>query len=214
MTHINEDYITSYIRELTPPRSGLLQELERYAQENRVPIVQPEVGQLLRTLLRLQKPSSILEVGTAIGYSAILMGESLDDDWNITTLERNLDIISLAQINIDRAGYSDRIRIIPGDALETFPHLTKKYDFIFLDASKGHYLEFFNYSAELLKPGGLIVSDNVLYQGMVAEDSLVKRRKRTIVNRLREYLEHINSIEGYVSSIIPIGDGVALTYKE
>jgi caffeoyl-CoA O-methyltransferase len=214
MAYINEEYITSYIRELTPKSTPLLQEIEIYAEENRVPIVQPEVGQLLRTLLRLQKPHSVLEVGTAIGYSAILMAECLRGDWSITTLERNLEVIPTAERNIGKAGFSERIKIIPGDALQTFPHLSRNYDFIFLDASKGHYMEFFNYSAAILKPGGLIVSDNVLYQGMVAEDSLVKRRKRTIVNRLREYLEHISNTAGYISSVIPLGDGVALTFKE
>lgn len=214
MTHINEDYITSYIRELTPKSSPLLQELESYAKEHHVPIVQPEVGQLLRTLLKIHKPASILEVGTAIGYSAILMGECLSGKWTITSLERNQEIIPAALENIERADYEDRIKIIPGDALETFPHLTSTYDFIFLDAAKGHYMEFFDYASALLKPGGIIVSDNVLYKGMVAEDSLVKRRKRTIVNRLREYLERINNLEGYISSVIPIGDGVAITCKE
>ena len=214
MAHINEEYITSYIRELTPKSSPLLQKLEAFAEENRVPIVQPEVGQLLRILLRLQKPRSVLEVGTAIGYSAILMAECLRGDWSITTLERNFEVIPTAQENIEKAGFAEHIKIIPGDALLTFPHLSRNYDFIFLDASKGHYMEFFKHSATLLKPGGMIVSDNVLYQGMVAEDSLVKRRKRTIVNRLREYLEHISNTAGYITSVIPLGDGVALTFKE
>ena len=214
MSHINEEYITNYIRELTPKSSVLLQELEIYAAENRIPIVQPEVGQLLRTILRLQKPHRVLEVGTAIGYSAILMAECLRGDWSITTLERNFEVIPTAQENIEKAGFAEHIKIIPGDALLTFPHLSRNYDFIFLDASKGHYMEFFKHSAALLKPGGMIVSDNVLYQGMVAEDSLVKRRKRTIVNRLREYLEHISNTAGYITSVIPLGDGVALTFKE
>jgi len=214
MTHINEDYITTYIRELTPKSSPLLQELEAYAEENHVPIVQPEVGQLLRTLLRIHKPAAVLEVGTAIGYSAILMGECLEGGWTITSLERNQEIIPIALENIKRAGYEKSIKVIPGDALETFPHLSGTYDFIFLDAAKGHYMEFFDYASALLKPGGMIVSDNVLYKGMVAEDSLVMRRKRTIVNRLREYLERINNLEGYISSVIPIGDGVAITCKE
>lgn len=214
MTHINEDYITSYIRELTPKSSPLLQELESYAEENHVPIVQPEVGQLLRTLITIHKPAHILEVGTAIGYSAILMGECLNGDWSITSLERNQEIIPIALDNIKRAGFEKKIRVIPGDALETFPHLSGSFDFIFLDAAKGHYMEFFDYASNLLKPGGIIVSDNVLYKGMVAEDSLVQRRKRTIVKRLRDYLERINNMEGYISSVIPIGDGVAITCKE
>lgn len=214
MSNINEDYIISYINELTPQSSLFLRSLEDYAKGNNVPIVQPEVGQFLRTLIKIHKPKSILEVGTAIGYSAILMAECLEDDFQIVTLEKNQDVVPLALENIKTAGFEEKIKVIPGDALDTFPHIAKKFDFVFLDASKGHYMEFFEYASKLLNPGGLIVSDNVLYKGMVAEDGLVKRRKRTIVNRLREYLIYINNLNGYTTSVIPMGDGVAVTYKE
>jgi predicted O-methyltransferase YrrM len=214
MSSVNEDYITSYIRDITPQRSGQLKILEDYARENNVPIIEPEVGQLIKVLLKLHKPKEILEVGTAIGYSALLMGQNLEGDWSITTMERNPQMIEKARENFRESGLEDRIRIIEGDARETFPHLTKKYDFIFLDAAKGQYMEFLGYAKDLLKPGGLIVSDNVLYKGMVASDDLVVRRKRTIVNRLREFLEYISNMQGYTSSVLPLGDGVALTYKE
>jgi predicted O-methyltransferase YrrM len=214
MSSVNEDYITSYIRDITPQRTGQLKILEDYARENNVPIIEPEVGQLIKVLLKLHKPKEILEVGTAIGYSALLMGQNLEGDWSITTMERNPQMIEKARENFRESGLEDRIRIIEGDARETFPHLTKKYDFIFLDAAKGQYMEFLGYAKDLLKPGGLIVSDNVLYKGMVASDDLVVRRKRTIVNRLREFLEYINNMKGYTSSVLPLGDGVALTYKE
>jgi predicted O-methyltransferase YrrM len=214
MSSVNEDYITSYIRDITPQRTGQLKIMEDYARENNVPIIEPEVGQLIKVLLKLHKPKEILEVGTAIGYSALLMGQNLEGDWSITTMERNPQMIEKARENFRESGLEDRIRIIEGDARETFPHLTKKYDFIFLDAAKGQYMEFLGYAKDLLKPGGLIVSDNVLYKGMVASDDLVVRRKRTIVNRLREFLEHINNMQGYTSSVLPLGDGVALTYKE
>ena len=214
MSSVNEDYITSYIRDITPQRTGQLKIMEDYARENNVPIIEPEVGQLIKVLLRLHKPKEILEVGTAIGYSALLMAQNLEGDWSITTMERNPQMIEKARDNFRESGLEDRIRIIEGDAKETFPHLTKKYDFIFLDAAKGQYMEFLGYAKDLLKPGGLIVSDNVLYKGMVASDDLVVRRKRTIVNRLREFLEYINNMQGYTSSVLPLGDGVALTYKE
>jgi predicted O-methyltransferase YrrM len=214
MSSVNEDYITSYIRDITPQRTGQLKILEDYARENNVPIIEPEVGQLIKVLLKLHKPKEILEVGTAIGYSALLMGQNLEGDWSITTMERNPQMIEKARENFRESGLEDRIRIIEGDARETFPHLTKKYDFIFLDAAKGQYMEFLGYAKDLLKPGGLIVSDNVLYKGMVASDDLVVRRKRTIVNRLREFLEYISNMQGYTSSVLPLGDGVALTYKE
>jgi len=214
MTSINEEYITSYIRELTPKRSELLSSMEEYAKKENIPIIEPEVAQLIKTLVTMNKPKNVLEVGTAIGYSAILIGESLKGDWHITTLERSPKMIEKAYENIEKAGFKDKIKVIEGDALITFPHLSAKYDFIFIDAAKGHYLEFFSYAVKLLVPGGIILSDNVLYKGMVATDKLVVRRKRTIVNRLREYLSHINSIDGFISSVIPLGDGVAITYKE
>ncbi|MDY0234554.1 MAG: O-methyltransferase [Gudongella sp.] len=214
MASINEKYITEYIRELLPERTLLLSKLEKYAKENRVPIIEPEVAQLLRFLLKLHKPKEILEVGTAIGYSAITMAESLQGDFLITTLEKNPDMIDQALLNIEESGFIEKIKIIEGDALDTFPHLSKPYDFIFLDAAKGQYIEFMDYSLKLLKPGGIIVSDNVLYKGFVARKDELQRRNRTIVVRLREYLEMINHIEGITSSVIPIGDGVSLTYKE
>ena len=214
MTSINEEYITEYIRELLPERTPILRDLEDYAKHHKVPIIEPEVAQVLRFLLKLQKPKEVLEVGTAIGYSAITMAETLKKDFYITTLEKDPLMIEQANINIEKSGFKDYIKIIEGDALETFPHLSKSYDFIFLDAAKGQYIEFMDYSLKLLKPGGIIVSDNVLYKGMVAQKSQVKRRQRTIVTRLRDYLEWINHIEGVFSSVIPIGDGLALTYKE
>lgn len=214
MSSVNEEYITKYIRDIVPKKEGLLKDLEDYAKEYNVPIIEPEVGQLLTFLLKLYKPKEILEVGTAIGYSALLMANSLEGQWSITTMERNPQMILQATKNFQESPYGENIRIIQGDARENFPHLTKTYDLIFLDAAKGQYIEFFHYSMDLLKPGGIIVSDNVLYKGMVASDDLIVRRKRTIVNRLREYLEYINNLEGYTSSVLPLGDGVALTYKE
>ena len=214
MSSINKEYITTYIRDIIPERKGQLKELENYAKQLNIPIVEPEVGQLLIFLLKLHKPKEILEVGTAIGYSALLMAESLQGQCNITTMERNPEMIVQATENFKQSLYDKKINIIQGDARENFPYLTKAYDMIFLDAAKGQYMEFLEYSMDLLKPGGIIVSDNVLYKGMVASDDLVVRRKRTIVNRLREYLEYINNIDGYTSTVLPLGDGVALTYKE
>ena len=115
---------------------------------------------------------------------------------------------------ISKSPYESNIRILKGEAEEIISGITDMYDFIFIDAAKGQYLDFFNGCTRLLKPGGIIVSDNVLFKGMVATDELVIRRKKTIVKRLRTYLKYISEIDGYTSSIIPIGDGVALTYRE
>lgn len=212
--NINEEFIEDYIRSITPKNTDYLTNLELYAHENHVPIIERETAQLLKVLLKTNKPKNILEVGCAIGYSALIMAESTDGDTKITTIERNEAMVELAKENIDGSEYKDKIRILQGDAEEILPHLSETYDFIFLDAAKGQYMEFFNYCASLLKKGGMIVSDNVLYKGMVATDELVVKRKKTIVRRLRSYLQYINELDGYTSCVIPIGDGVALTYKE
>lgn len=214
LNQINEEYIEDYIRGLLPDNNDNLKKMEKYAEENHVPIVQPEVAQFLKVLLKLKKPKNILEVGTAIGYSALLMAEYTGEHCNITTIERRRDMIDLAEENISKTIYKDRIKILEGEAEEVLLTLDNKYDFIFLDAAKGQYMDFFNKCIKFLEPGGIIVSDNVLYKGMVATDALVIRRKKTIVKRLRQFLQYINEIEGYTSSIIPIGDGVAITYRE
>lgn len=214
LNNINEEYIEEYLHSLLPSNKDYLIEMEKYAQENHVPIVQPEVAQLMRVLLKMNKPKRILEVGTAIGYSALIMAECTSEDCNITTIERRKDMIELASDNITKTDYVDRINILEGEAEEILPTLNEKYDFIFLDAAKGQYMDFFNKCIESLNVGGIIVSDNVLYKGMVATDKLVIRRKKTIVKRLRQFLKYINEIDGYTSCVIPIGDGVAITYRE
>jgi len=214
LTNINEEYIEDYIRSITPTNKDYLIKMEEYAHENHVPIIEPEVAQLIKVLLKNNKPKSILEVGTAIGYSALIMAESTASDTKITTIERNENMIAIARENISNSPFKDKIKILQGDAEEILPHLSDTYDFIFIDAAKGQYLEFFNYCRSFLKPGGMIVSDNVLYKGMVATDDLVVKRKKTIVRRLRTFLQYINELDGYTSCVIPLGDGVALTYKE
>ena len=214
MTHINEEYIEDYIRSIMPEQPSFLKDLERYGEENHIPIIEREVAQLLKVLLKIHRPKKILEIGTAIGYSALVMASSTHRDSNIVTIERRLDMVELAKKNIENTEYKERIKIFYGEAEEILPKINEKFDFIFLDAAKGQYLDFFNHCANLLEDKGLIVSDNVLFKGMVATDKLVIRRKKTIVKRLREYLKYISNLEGYESCVIPIGDGVALTYKE
>lgn len=213
MDKINRDYIEEYLRELLPKKDNL-KDMEAYAKENHVPIIEPEVGQFLKVLLQMQDPKRILEIGTAIGYSASLMAENTSDKTIIDTIERRSDMVELAEKNIKTLGYEDRINVLEGEALDILENLDKKYDFIFMDAAKGHYKEFFDHCMELIEPKGIIVCDNVLFRGMVASDELVKRRKITIVKRLREFLKYISDIKGYTSSIIPIGDGLAIIYRE
>lgn len=211
--NINENFIEDYIRSITPSNGEYFEKMEEYALENHIPIVEPEVAQLLKVLLKINRPKKILELGTAMGYSANIMAETLKDV-ELVTIERRKDMIDLAKVHIKHFDNEDRIRIIEGDAEEVLLTLDEKFDFIFLDAAKGQYKYFFDKCIELLNPGGIIVSDNVLFKGMVASDQLVIRRKKTIVKRLREFLLYINNIAGYTSSVIPIGDGVAITYRE
>lgn len=213
MSNINEEYIDEYIRDLLPEKEEL-KELEEYAEKNHVPIIEPEVAQLIRVILKMNRPKNILEIGTAIGYSAIVMSNNTSKETKITTIERRSDMVKLAEENIQKYNYGHKVEVLEGDAIEILPTLKGKYDFIFLDAAKGHYMDFFTEAIRLLNHGGVIVSDNVLFKGMVASDELVIRRKKTIVKRLRAFLEYINKIEGYTSSVIPIGDGLAITYRE
>lgn len=213
MNNITEEYITQYIRSILPESNEFFEKLVNFAHKNHVPIVEPEVAQLLKVLTKTIKPRRILEIGTAIGYSALIMASSAENSL-ITTIERDETMIKLANDNINNSIYSGRINLIFGDAIDVLPKLDESYDFIFLDAAKGQYLELFKHSSKLLSKGGIIVSDNVLFKGMVASDQLIVRRKKTIVKRLRSYLEYINNLDGYTSSILPLGDGLALTYKE
>jgi predicted O-methyltransferase YrrM len=208
------DYINEYIRNTIKDRDGILKELREFAEINHVPIVHPEVAKLLEVVGLLVKPLRILEIGTAIGYSAILMSSFLQPEGKIDTIDRFELMIDKAKENIERAGLKDVISVIAGDALEVLRCLDKRYDMIFLDAAKGQYPEFLPECLRMLNKGGLLVSDNVLYKGMIANDNLIIRRKKTIVKRMRGYLESICNNDELETSVIPIGDGVALSYKK
>jgi predicted O-methyltransferase YrrM len=210
---VNQDFITEYIRGTIRQSSGLLKELEIYASEHHVPIVTPEVARLLIVLGRLVKPHRILEIGTAIGYSSILMSEILMPGGRIDTIERQYEMLEKAHENIKKAGLENTVAIIAGDAADVLACLDKQYDMIFLDAAKGQYPEFLPDCLRMLKRGGLLVSDNVLFKGMVASDELVARRKKTIVNRMRSYLDLLCGNDELDTSILPVGDGVAISYK-
>jgi predicted O-methyltransferase YrrM len=208
------DYINEYIRNTISQDTGVLAELRQFAEENHVPIVHPEVARLLTVLGAMHKPKRILEIGTAIGYSAILFSGILQKDGRIDTIDRDEQMIEKAKKNIKKAKLGNIINVITGDATEVLRQLDRKYDLIFLDAAKGQYPEFLPECIRLLDYGGILISDNILYKGMVASDELVVRRKKTIVTRLRTYLDMICNTEALETSIIPIGDGVALSFKK
>ena len=209
---VNYEYIIRYLRDLLPKKEGLLGELEDFAKEYSVPISQPETMRLLEVLIRIGRIKSVLEVGCAIGYSAICMINAGCE--KIDTIELSADAARVAKENFKKAGMEDKINLHFGDAKDVLPQMEGEYDMIFMDAAKAQYQEFFPNCMRLLKSGGVLVSDNVLYKGMTATDELVVRRKITIVKRLRKYLEMISSIPELETTILPIGDGVAISYKK
>lgn len=213
MSNIAHDYIEDYVRGLLTERKDCISEMETYAAENNVPIIHPEVAQLLRILISTKNIKSILEVGTAIGYSASVMAETAGKDCSIVTIERDENMVKLAEENIKKAGFEDNISIKMGDACETLKAMEGSFDLIFLDAGKGHYDHFLPDCLRMLKINGLIVSDNVLFRGMVASNELLIRRKITIVKRMRKYLEHISSMECLKTVVLPAGDGIAISTK-
>ena len=206
--------IGTFIRSLEEPGTPLLEEIRREALAEDVPVIRPETGSFLKTLL-LKRPKQVLEVGTAVGYSALLMCEALEEDGRITTIEKYEKRIPKARENFRRAGRQERITLLEGDAAEILKGLEGPFDMIFMDAAKGQYLNFLPDALRLLAPGGLMVSDNILQDGDVLESRFaVARRDRTIHSRMREYLYLLNHTKGLATSIVPIGDGVAVSVKE
>ena len=213
MSDVMYDYMETYIRGLIPENRDSLKEIEDFAKSNKVPIVQKETGKFLEFMVSLKKPLRILELGTAIGFSAILMYNSANKNTHITTIERDENMISLAKQNIKKFGLEDKIIIKEGECLEVLASLDEPYDLIFMDAGKGHYNHFLPHCLRLLKEDGIIIADNVLFRGMVATDDLVKRRKITIVKRMRTYLDMVSDNQELITSVIPMGDGIAVTKR-
>lgn len=205
-------YITEYLREVIPPSEGILKELEIFARENSVPIVQPETARLLKTLVQMNAPKRILEVGCAIGYSAILMAS--ESEATVTTMECDENMVKIAEENIKKAKLSDRIFVINKDAREYFSTLSGEYDMIFLDGPKAHYIYMLNDCIRLLKPGGVLIADNVLYKGMTADEEHVVRRKITIVKRLKHFIAAQMRRPELSAVLLPLGDGVTVAVKK
>ncbi|SFH47524.1 Predicted O-methyltransferase YrrM [Tindallia magadiensis] len=210
---ITREYVEDYIREILPKEQGILRILMQQAQERHIPVIEPEVAALLKNIIKMSGSKKILEIGTAIGFSAILFATAAGKDASIVTIERDPDYTKEALKNIQEANLEKMIKVIPGDALEVLPRLKNTFDMVFLDGAKGHYGEMLEQSITLLKPGGLLISDNILFRGMVANDELVRRRKKTIVMRMREYLKTITTHPQLETSILPVGDGLAISLK-
>ena len=213
MSGITYDYMEEYINKLVPEKQGTLKEIEEFARENGVPIVQEETGRFLEFMVNMKKPLRILELGTAIGFSSILMYEAAGTKTEIVTIERDPKMIELAKVNLKRFNLEDKIKIMEGECLEVLEKLNEPFDLIFMDAGKGHYNHFLPHCLRLLNKSGIIIADNVLFRGMVASDELVKRRKITIVKRMRTYLDMVSNDDELITSVIPMGDGIAITKR-
>lgn len=205
--------IDQYIRKTIHREEGLFRELEEYARSNYIPIIPPETAALIRILIKMHRPARILEVGTAIGYSALIMASASEGKSRIDTIEIDEETANLAEKHIHQAGYDRNIRILRGDACDVLQCLTTPYDLIFLDASKGQYPEFLPECLRLLREGGIMLSDNVLYKGLVAKEGHVEHKHRTIAVRLNEYLDSLCHNPLLDTAIIPIGDGLAISYR-
>ena len=211
---IIDERMVAFINSFDKGNPPYLNELEKYARETDVPIIRTQMQGLLKFLLAFLKPESILEVGTAIGFSALLMSEYAPENCHITTIEKYEKRIPLAKENFTKAGKADRITLLEGDAADILKELEGSYDLIFMDAAKGQYLHFLPDILRLLRPGGLLVSDNVLQDGDIIESRFaVTRRNRTIHARMREYLYELTHHPMLETCILPVGDGATLSVK-
>ncbi len=209
------DHVEQYLESLRPTREGLIKEMEIYASENHVPIMEQTSLEILLQLLSFLNPKRILEIGTAIGYSAIRMAEQLPETV-IMTVERDEIRYREALSNIEKSGYSDRITVFFGDAFELAEELKQQgpYEALFIDAAKGQYQKFFNEFYSVIEAQGVIFSDNILFRGMVAEDEIEEKRFRSMVKKIRLYNEFLISHPELRTTIYPVGDGLAVSQRK
>ena len=209
-----DERLNAFIDSLDTGNTPFLNGIEKEAKETNVPIIRTQVQSLLKLLLAMRKPATILEVGCAIGFSALLMSEYGPEDCHITTIEKYEKRISVARENFRRAGKEERITLLEGDAAEILQKMTGAYDMIFMDAAKGQYIHFLPDVLRLLAPGGILLSDNVLQDGNILESRFaVTRRNRTIHSRMREYLYELKHHPQLETVILPVGDGVTLSVR-
>ncbi|PKM50801.1 MAG: O-methyltransferase [Firmicutes bacterium HGW-Firmicutes-7] len=214
MSEITYEFIREYLQAIQEDEDEFIDHIRQEALTNGVPIIKNEVKQLLEVLLTIQRPKHILEIGTAVGYSSIIMSKYLDEGGTITTIERSKDMIDVANKYIKMAGKETIINILEGDAQSILPNLNQRFDFIFMDAAKGQYISFLPYCLKLLRVEGILVSDNVLQDGYVAKSRWsIPRRQRTIHGRMREYLWELNHNKALRTVILPIADGATISCK-
>lgn len=212
---IVDERMVTFINSLDTGSGEFLDALELQAKKDRVPIVRREMQSFLKVLLQIKKPAKILEVGTAVGFSALLMARYTSEETHITTIEKYEKRIPIAKENFQAANMQHRITLLEGDALEILKSIDESFDFIFMDAAKGQYIHFYPEVMRLLEPGGILVSDNVLQEGDLIESHFaVERRNRTIYKRMRDYLYTLKHDERLETAILPVGDGAAVSIKK
>lgn len=211
---INSERMTTFLNSFYKPLTPFLEDLAEEAAGNGVPIIRKDVRNFIRVFLQEKKPEAILEIGTAVGFSAILMAQYTPDQTRITTVEDWEPRIPLARENFRRSGFSDRITLIQGDGGQIMKELDGPFDFIFMDAAKGQYLTFLPEVTRLLQKGGVLISDNCLQDGDLLESHyIVERRNRTIYKRMREYLYTLTHSDDFETAILPIGDGLTVSVR-
>ncbi len=212
---IVDDRMVAFINSFDKGNTPFLNEIEKFAIETEVPIIRKEMQNFLRFLLTMKKPIKILEVGTAIGFSALLMSEYAPRECQITTIEKYEPRIPIARENLKKAGKEDCITLLEGDATDILKELEPSFDLIFMDAAKGQYIHFMPDILRLLAEDGLLISDNVLQDGDIIESRYaVVRRNRTIHGRMREYLYELTHHPELETCILPVGDGITLSVKK
>jgi predicted O-methyltransferase YrrM len=213
---IVEERIVSYINSLEKENSPVLEEIEKEARKDGVPIIRKEMESFLRVMLSIKKPMRILELGTAVGYSAILMSECINKKGQIITIENYDKRIPIAKENIKKAGRENVIKLLEGDAMEIMPTLeSDQFDFVFMDAAKAQYIHFLPEVLRLMKKDGVLITDNVLQEGdLIQSKYVVRRRDRTIHKRMREYLEVVKNHPQLETTIVSIGDGITMSVKK
>jgi predicted O-methyltransferase YrrM len=212
---IVDERLVTFINSFDTGNTEILDAIEREALDTDVPIVRKDMQSFLKFLLAVTKPKRILEVGTAVGFSAILMAEYNPVDCQIVTIENYEKRIPIAKENFIRAGKAEQITLLEGDAAEILPTLSEPFDLIFMDAAKGQYIHFMPEVLRLLKSGGVLVSDNVLQDGDILESHyVVERRQRTIHKRMREYLYELTHNGALVTAILPVGDGITVSTRK
>lgn len=211
----NEERVLAYIDSLDTGNTSFLRELEREANAGRVPVIKKETQRFIKLLLSLKRPARILEVGTAVGFSALLMALCNPVPCEIVTIENYAKRIPIARENFKKAKRDGQITLLEGDASELLPKLEGTFDFVFLDAAKGQYLSFLPHLVRLLRVGGVLLADNVLRDGEILESRFaVTRRNRTIHKRMRQFLYEVTHHRELDSTVLPIGDGLAVSLKK